>query len=81
MTANSDERERLNRRETTIDTMASWALGGMEPSPQVLDGIRAYVDGTVTLDEALANARARYRLPELNGGGTAVGAQDVRPQL
>lgn len=48
------------RRESTIDIMASWELEGMTPTPDVLARIRAYVDGEVSLDEAIARARERY---------------------
>jgi hypothetical protein len=48
------------RRESTIDIMASWALEGMEPTPEVLARIRAYVNGDVSLDEAIARAKALY---------------------
>ena len=55
-----DEQAKQERRESTIDIMASWALEGMTPTPEVLARIRAYVDGEVTLDEAIAQAKARY---------------------
>ncbi|MCI4659684.1 antitoxin VbhA family protein [Cryobacterium zhongshanensis] len=48
------------RRESTIDIMASWSLEGMEPTPEVLARIRAYVNGEVSLEEAIARAKALY---------------------
>jgi hypothetical protein len=53
--ANVDE-----RRESSIDIMASWALEGMEPTPDVRGRIRAYVEGKMTTAEYIAEARARY---------------------
>lgn len=54
------QQAQLERRESAIDIMASWALEGMEPTPEVLTRIRSYVDGTVNLEDAIAQARARY---------------------
>lgn len=48
------------RRESTIGIMASWALEGMEPTPDVLSCICSYVNGEVTLDEAITQAKAPY---------------------
>jgi Antitoxin VbhA len=56
--AGSDSTE--ERRESSIEIMASWALEGMTPTPEVRDRIRAYVNGEVTLDEAIAQAKERY---------------------
>ena len=55
-----DQQSPRERRESAIDVMASWALEGMEPTPEVLSRIRSYVNGEVTLDEAIAQAKARY---------------------
>ncbi|KQN88973.1 antitoxin VbhA family protein [Arthrobacter sp. Leaf69] len=41
------------KRELTIDTMASWALEGMEPSRQTVENINAFLRGEVTMDEYL----------------------------
>jgi hypothetical protein len=41
------------RRELAIDTMASWALEGMQPTRQAIENINAYVRGEVTIDEYL----------------------------
>jgi hypothetical protein len=46
------------RRESVIDIMASWSLEVMEPAPEVLSRIRDYVNGDVTLEEAIARAKA-----------------------
>jgi hypothetical protein len=48
------------RRESMTDIMASWALEGMKPEPEILARARTYVDGEITLDEAIARAKARY---------------------
>jgi hypothetical protein len=41
------------KRELTIETMASWALEGMEPDRQTVEDINAYLRGEVTMDEYL----------------------------
>lgn len=41
------------KRELTIDTMASWALEGMQPTRQAVENINAYLRGEVTMDEYL----------------------------
>lgn len=46
------------RRELTIDTMASWALEGMEPDRETVGAINAYLDGRMTLEELIAKAVA-----------------------
>lgn len=41
------------KRELTIDTMASWALEGMQPTQQAVENINAYLRGEVTMEEYL----------------------------
>jgi hypothetical protein len=41
------------KRELTIDTMASWALDGMHPTRQTIENINAFLRGEVTTDEYL----------------------------
>ena len=41
------------KRELTIDVMASWALEGLHPTPQAVENINAFVSGDVTMDEYL----------------------------
>lgn len=41
------------KRELTIDIMASWALEGMQPTRQAVERINAYIRGEVTMDEYL----------------------------
>lgn len=48
------------RHERAINIVAGWALKGMQPTPEVLARIKANVNGDVTLDEAVAQAKARY---------------------
>lgn len=68
------------RRESTIDIMASWALDGMTPTPEVLARIRAYVDGEVTLDEAIAQAKVRYAPDSTHDAGEfLVGTNGSQP--
>jgi hypothetical protein len=55
-----DERELRSRRESTVDTMASLALEGMVPTPEVLARIRSYVDGEVSLEQAITRAKEYY---------------------
>lgn len=38
-------------RDLAIDTMASWALEGMKPSPRTLTDIHELVDGSITPEE------------------------------
>lgn len=49
-----------DRRELAIDTMASWALEGMQPSAEALADIAVIVEGSVTTDEMIARVKARY---------------------
>lgn len=41
------------KRELTIDTMASWALEGMQPTRQAVERINAYIRGEITIEEYL----------------------------
>lgn len=46
------------KRELTIDTMASWALEGMEPDPKTVEDINSYLDGGMTLEEFIEKSKA-----------------------
>lgn len=46
------------KRELTIDTMASWAIKGMETDRHTVRDIKANVEGEVTFDEGIGKARA-----------------------
>lgn len=48
-------------RELTIDTMASWALSGLYPTPEILERINAYLRGDVTMDDYLDKLKAGPR--------------------
>jgi hypothetical protein len=48
------------RRELTIDIMASWALEGMHPTRQALENINAFVSGHVTMDEYLRKLKGSH---------------------
>lgn len=48
------------KRELTVDTMASWALEGMKPEPETLDRLRSFASGAVSLDEAIDRAKTRH---------------------
>lgn len=45
------------RRELIEDTMASWALEGMEPSASTLADLQALADGRMTLEEFHAKTK------------------------
>jgi Antitoxin VbhA len=45
------------KRELTIDTMASWALEGMEPDRETIDDINAYLDGRMTREEFVQKSK------------------------
>ena len=46
------------KRELTIDTMASWALDGLLPDRQTVKDINAYVEGEMTLEELIEKSKA-----------------------
>ncbi|WP_166785349.1 MULTISPECIES: antitoxin VbhA family protein [unclassified Cryobacterium] len=46
------------KRELTIDTMASWALDGMEPDRETVEDINSYLDGRMTLEEFIEKSKA-----------------------
>ncbi|MDF1477745.1 antitoxin VbhA family protein [Leifsonia sp. H3M29-4] len=46
------------RRELAIDTMASWRLEGLEPTPEALERIRDYVEGRVSIEECIDAVKA-----------------------
>jgi hypothetical protein len=48
------------KRELTIDTMASWALEGMQPTRQTVENINAYLRGEVTTDEYLRKLKGAH---------------------
>lgn len=45
------------KRELTIDTMASWALEGMKPDRATVDDINAYLSGDMTRDEFVQKSK------------------------
>lgn len=47
------------KRELTIDTMASWALDGLHPTRETVENINAYLRGEVTMDEYLQKLKGR----------------------
>lgn len=46
------------KRGLTIDTMASWALEGMEPDRETVADINSYLDGGMTLKEFIEKSKA-----------------------
>ena len=56
------------RRESMIDILASWDLDGARPDATGMQIVSAYVDGKISLDEALAEVDRRveqFRQEEL----------------
>ncbi|MDF2664337.1 MAG: hypothetical protein K0R81_187 [Microbacterium sp.] len=50
------------RRELVIDTMASWALEDMEPTPEMVRDITLYVEGKMSTADIIAKVkRGGYR--------------------
>lgn len=45
------------KRELTIDTMASWALEGMEPDLETVEDINSYLAGDMTLEEFIDKSK------------------------
>lgn len=54
------------RRELTIDTMASWALSGMEPSRETVEHINEFLESGLTAGEWIRKLGLRAE-----GGGDA----------
>lgn len=53
------------KRELTIDTMASWALSGLQPNRAILENINAFLNGDMTESEYLQKIKERH--PEAGG--------------
>ncbi len=51
------------RRDLAIDTIASWALEDMKPSPTAVDAIRDYVEGKISIEDYIANVKADFAHP------------------
>lgn len=50
-------RTKDQKRELTIETMASWALAGMEPDRQTVEDINSYIDDRMTLEERIEKSK------------------------
>lgn len=46
------------KRELAIDTMASWALGGMQPDRDTVEDLNTYLGGGMTLEEFIEKSKA-----------------------
>ncbi|WP_425839921.1 antitoxin VbhA family protein [Microbacterium sp. PA5] len=57
MTPRDSASDREERERLAVDTMASWALDGLNPPPGFADEIREWVDGRVTIDEWIERTR------------------------
>ena len=49
----------IRRHDLVTDTMASWALEGLEPDPAVQKRVQSYVDGDATIEELIDQAKRR----------------------
>ncbi len=52
------------RRETLIDTWASWALDGYLPSAADRRLAALYISGEMTIDEVLEETKRRFSQPD-----------------
>ncbi|WP_372968406.1 metallophosphoesterase [Microbacterium sp.] len=60
-----DYLERERREKSVAQTMDSWAVDGLSPSPGALRDARDYIDGRRSLDELIEDVRRRHtRQPE-----------------
>jgi len=50
------------RRESLIDTFASWALEGLQPSAEDIRLGREYIAGNLTPEQIIEIAIAKYRV-------------------
>lgn len=55
------------KRELTIDTMASWALDGLHPTPEIVESINSYLRGEFTTEEYLRKLKGFWFLKGLAG--------------
>ena len=46
------------KRELTIDTMASWALENMKPDSKTVADLNSYLDDGMTLEEFIEKSKA-----------------------
>lgn len=53
--------EFIRRHDLVDDTVASWALEGLEPDPAVLERVQSYVEGEVAIEELIEQAMRRAR--------------------
>lgn len=52
------------KRELTIDTMASWAISGLEPDREIVENINAFLNSGMTASEL---QKIKERHPETSG--------------
>lgn len=53
------------KRELTIDTMASWAISGLEPDREIVEDINTFLNSGMTASEYLQKIKERH--PEAGG--------------
>lgn len=58
------------RRDLIEDTMANWALEGMEPNASTLEDLQAVADGRMTLEEFHAKTHTMVDTDEKPGTAT-----------
>ncbi|KAA0960717.1 hypothetical protein FQ142_07435 [Microbacterium sp. ANT_H45B] len=51
--------EFIRRQDLAADTVASWALEGLEPDSAVLERVQSYVEGEVVIEELIEQATRR----------------------
>jgi len=51
------ELSRDELRQMSIDIMGSWALEGLEPDDEIIGLVKDYIEGRVTHDDLLAQAK------------------------
>lgn len=51
--------EFIRRHDLVDDTVASWALEGLEPDPSLVGRVQSYVDGDMAIEELTEQATRR----------------------
>lgn len=50
----------VQKRELTIDTMASWALDGLHPTPETVETINAFLASGLTASEYIQKLKEKW---------------------
>jgi hypothetical protein len=62
-----DDLEKAKRQKVVVLTRASLALSGIKESPYMAELNRRFVDGEISIEEAIERVRAKYGLPPILG--------------